>query len=143
MVEAEQKADEERMDGQDWTPVTLSKTHKAKTVGLSSAHAVALGKMTGVIETQKKFDVGSNKSAHTSSTGLSLKKLEDSTEEFKHTTVSASLSKAIAQARCAKKMTQAQLATAINERPQIVQEYEAGKAIPNPAILNKLDKALG
>ena len=31
----------------------------------------------------------------------------------------------------------------ISERPQIIQEYESGKAIPNPQILNKLDRALG
>lgn len=130
------------MGDQDWTPVTLTKTHKQKVAGLSSAHAIAAGKMAGVVETQKKFDAGGNKGAH-SSTGLNLKKLEDSTEEFKHVTVSPTLSKAIAQARMAKKMTQAQLATAINERPQIIQEYECGKAIPNPQILNKLDRALG
>lgn len=40
-------------------------------------------------------------------------------------------------------MTQADLARLINERPQIIQEYESGKAIPNGAILSKLDKALG
>jgi len=126
------------MDGQDWTPVTLSKTHKQKTAGMASAQALAVGKASGVIEVEKKV-------AHATSatTGLSLRKLEDSTEEFKHATVSASLSKAISQARQAKKMTQAQLATAINEKAQIIQEYECGKAIPNPAILNKLDRALG
>jgi putative transcription factor len=47
------------------------------------------------------------------------------------------------QARLAKKMTQAQLAQAINEKPQVIQEYESGKAIPNGAILNKLSRALG
>lgn len=31
---------------------------------------------------------------------------------------------------------------AINERPQIVQEYECGKAIPNTQILAKMEKAL-
>ena len=47
------------------------------------------------------------------------------------------------QARLAKKMTQAQLATAINERPQVIQEYENGKAIPNAQVLTKLDRTLG
>jgi putative transcription factor len=69
--------------------------------------------------------------------------LEDSTENFKHNTVNRSLQQAISQARLAKKMSQKDLATAINERPQIIQEYESGKAIPNPQILNKLDRALG
>ena len=35
------------------------------------------------------------------------------------------------------------LAQAINEKPQIVQEYESGKAIPSPAILSKLSRILG
>lgn len=122
------------MADQDWTPVTLTKTAKQKAVGLSSAQAVAQGKLAGIVETQKKHD---------SEGARKLGKLEDSTDEFKHATVSPTLSKAIAQARQAKKMTQAQLATAINERPQIIQEYESGKAIPNPQILNKLDRALG
>jgi ribosome-binding protein aMBF1 (putative translation factor) len=40
-------------------------------------------------------------------------------------------------------MTQKDLGTAINEKPQIVAEYESGKAIPNPAIISKLERALG
>ena len=72
-----------------------------------------------------------------------MKKLEESTEEFKHATIDKTLSKAIATARLAKKMTQKDLATAINERAQVIQEYESGKAIPNSQILNKLDRALG
>lgn len=35
-------------------------------------------------------------------------------------------------------MTQKDLATAIQERPQVIQELESGKAIPNPSILQKL-----
>jgi ribosome-binding protein aMBF1 (putative translation factor) len=40
-------------------------------------------------------------------------------------------------------MTQKELATAINEKPQVVGEYESGKAIPNPAIISKLERSLG
>ena len=47
------------------------------------------------------------------------------------------------QARTAKKMTQKELATAINEKPQVVAEYESGKAIPNPQIISKLERKLG
>jgi len=35
------------------------------------------------------------------------------------------------------------LATAINEKPQVVAEYESGKAIPNPQIIGKLERKLG
>eukprot|EP00878_Enallax_costatus_P046970 GHUV01057310.1.p1 GENE.GHUV01057310.1~~GHUV01057310.1.p1 ORF type:complete len:108 (-),score=15.90 GHUV01057310.1:139-462(-) len=31
----------------------------------------------------------------------------------------------------------------INEKPQTIQEYESGKAIPNPQILSKLSRVLG
>lgn len=74
------------------------------------------------------------------------------------------------QARQEKKLTQAQLAQVlfslsllcvklviwptfgthslcsmqlINEKPQIIQEYESGKAIPNQQIISKLERALG
>ena len=127
---------------QDWTPVTVQKTQKQKAAGLSSAQAIAQAKVAGVVATERKFGAAENKSAHAGG-GANLKKLEDSTEEFKHATVDKSLSKAIVAARMAKKMTQSDLAKAINERPQIIQQYESGQAIPNPQILGKLDRALG
>jgi len=34
------------------------------------------------------------------------------------------------------------LATKICEKPQIVNEYESGKAVPNQAILAKMERAL-
>jgi putative transcription factor len=52
-----------------------------------------------------------------------MRKLEDSTDQFAHKTIDKSVSKAIAQARNAKKMTQKQLATAINSQPKVIQEY--------------------
>jgi ribosome-binding protein aMBF1 (putative translation factor) len=32
---------------------------------------------------------------------------------------------------------------ACNEKPNVIQEYESGKAIPNPQILQKMSKVLG
>ena len=70
-------------------------------------------------------------------------KLENETEDFHHDRVSFDLKKAIMQARLDKKMTQAQLAQMINEKPQVIQEYESGKAIPNQQVLGKIERALG
>jgi putative transcription factor len=39
--------------------------------------------------------------------------------------------RAIQKARLQKKMSQVDLAKQINERSQVVQEYENGKAVPN------------
>ena len=74
---------------------------------------------------------------------MSAKKLEEATEVGTIAKVDKSLSKAIMQARTAKKLTQKELGTAINEKPQVVAEYESGKAIPNPQIISKLERALG
>ncbi|KAG6484591.1 hypothetical protein ZIOFF_053112 [Zingiber officinale] len=57
--------------------------------------------------------------------------------------VSTELKKNLMQARLEKKLTQAQLAQLINEKPQIIQEYESGKAIPNQQIIIKLERVLG
>lgn len=75
--------------------------------------------------------------------GLSARKLEEDTESTVHATVDRNLSQAIQQARLAKKLTQKELATAIMEKATVIQEYESGRAIPNPTILSKLDRALG
>lgn len=53
------------------------------------------------------------------------------------------LRKQIQDARIAKKMSQADLAQKICEKPNIIQAYENGKAIPTIPILQKLRKILG
>eukprot|EP01084_Bolivina_argentea_P280395 479522_1 len=90
---------------------------------------------------EKKFAAGGNKSAH--QPVMNARKLEEETDELRHNRVDRSLSQAIQQARLAKKMSQKQLATLMAEKPQVVSEYESGKAIPSPAILSKMEKVLG
>lgn len=58
-------------------------------------------------------------------------------------TVDKAMSRRIVDARNAKKLTQKQLAQLCMIDSKIVNEYEQGKAIPNQAIINKLEKALG
>ena len=89
----------------------------------------------GLVSTERKFGAGGNASAHTAT--VNARKIEES-DELKHAKVDKSLSKAIMQARMAKKMTQKDLATKINEKPQVVGEYESGKAIPNGQIIVKV-----
>jgi len=95
--------------------------------------------LTGAaVETSKKQTAGSNKSgAH--GPVKNLVKLENETEVFEHEKVSSELKKQIQQARIAKKLTQAQLGQLINEKPQIINEYESGKAIPNPQVSQGLN----
>merc|ERR1711988_1119237 len=76
------------------------------------------------------------------SSGISAAALENETEELKHASVSKDLRLAITQARNAKGLTQKQLATQLNMQPQVINEYESGKAIPNNQIIAKIERAL-
>jgi putative transcription factor len=128
------------MSDQDWTTVTFTKKKDIKSVP-GSASALAQAKASGAVSAERK--VTGNKATGGPAPSAHLRKLEESTDVFEHKQVNRNLAQAISQARQAKKMTQAQLATAINERQQIVQEYESGKGIPNAQVLGKLDRALG
>ena len=57
--------------------------------------------------------------------------------------MSKDLRLAITQARNAKGLTQKQLATQLNMQPQVINEYESGKAIPNNQVIAKIERALG
>ena len=50
---------------------------------------------------------------------------------------------AIQTARMEKQLTQKDLAQKTNEKPSVIQDYESGKAIPNPQILGKFERILG
>lgn len=129
---------------QDWDTVIIRKKQPTSAQAKDEA-AVNAARRSGVaIDTQKKHNAGSNKpGGSVTSTGKSAAKLDAETEDFRHETVSSALKTQIVQARTAKKMTQAQLAQAINEKQQIIQDYESGKAIPNPQILSKMSRILG
>ena len=92
-------------------------------------------------------------------------KLDRETEELHHNTVPVDVARLIQQSRQAKGLTQKDLATVIflklinlcrdllshfshcfqkiNEKPQVVNDYENGRAIPSQAILAKMEKILG
>jgi len=125
--------------GQDWGSVNVGRSTVARAKPKTNAALSSLAR-AGLISTEKRYGV-KNASAH-SATTMSARKLEE-TEETKHNRVDKSLSKAIQQARMAKKMTQKDLATAINEKPQVIGEYESGKAIPNGQIIVKIERKLG
>merc|ERR1712056_55449 len=95
------------------------------------------------IDTDKKIGAGGNQSAHSKLNSQNAAKLDENTEAFRHETVSHDFKMALQQARLAKKMTQAQLASQTNEKSTVINEYESGKAIPKGDVINKLNRALG
>eukprot|EP00262_Sarcandra_glabra_P010445 TRINITY_DN25738_c0_g1_i1.p1 TRINITY_DN25738_c0_g1~~TRINITY_DN25738_c0_g1_i1.p1 ORF type:complete len:143 (+),score=34.96 TRINITY_DN25738_c0_g1_i1:108-536(+) len=126
---------------QDWEPVVIRK--KAPTsAAKKDEKAVNAARRSGAeIETVRKSTAGTNKAA-SSSTTLNTRKLDDETENLSHERVPTELKKNIMQARMDKKLTQSQLAQLINEKPQVIQEYESGKAIPNQQVITKLERVL-
>jgi len=127
---------------QDWEPVVVRKKAPTSSAKKDEKTVNAARRAGAELETIKKFNAGSNKSA-SSATDLNTKRLDDETDVLAHEKVSGELKKNIMQARLDKKLTQAQLAQLINEKPQVVQEYESGKAIPNQQIISKLERILG
>eukprot|EP00401_Gymnodinium_catenatum_P083436 CAMPEP_0117592382 /NCGR_PEP_ID=MMETSP0784-20121206/72048_1 /TAXON_ID=39447 /ORGANISM="" /LENGTH=140 /DNA_ID=CAMNT_0005394191 /DNA_START=93 /DNA_END=511 /DNA_ORIENTATION=+ len=125
----------------DWAPVVWNKSGPKGKASRSTTEVNAARRSGAEVDTSKKFMGGSNKSAH--AVCSNAKKLDENTETFRHETVSQEFKMALQQARLAKKMSQQALATAINEKSSVINEYESGKAIPKGDIINKLNRALG
>jgi putative transcription factor len=115
------------MEHQDWEPVVWTKKKTKKDF-------VKEGK-TSIV---RKHDAGLNKK-----TKIVFKKSMEDGEYDVPETVSLDLKLQIQQARMAKKLSQKMLAQMISEHAGTIQSYENGTAIPNPAVLSKISKALG
>ncbi|XP_027359468.1 multiprotein-bridging factor 1c [Abrus precatorius] len=125
---------------QDWEPVVLHKS-RPKAHDLRNPKAVNQALRSGTeVLTVKKFDGGSNRKP---GPALNTRKLDEGTEPATLERVAGEVRHAIQKARLEKKMSQAELAKQINERTQVVQEYENGKALPNQAVLAKMERVLG
>ncbi|XP_043693357.1 multiprotein-bridging factor 1c-like [Telopea speciosissima] len=92
------------------------------------------------VQTIKKFDAGSNKKPP--ATAVNARKLDEETELAALNRVAADVRQVIQKARLAKKMSQADLAKQINKKLQLVQEYKNEKAVPNQAVLAKMERVL-
>eukprot|EP00746_Dinoflagellata_sp_MGD_P002312 gnl/MRDRNA2_/MRDRNA2_104486_c0_seq1.p1 gnl/MRDRNA2_/MRDRNA2_104486_c0~~gnl/MRDRNA2_/MRDRNA2_104486_c0_seq1.p1 ORF type:complete len:144 (-),score=39.95 gnl/MRDRNA2_/MRDRNA2_104486_c0_seq1:36-467(-) len=124
-----------------WESVTWTK-NAPKGKASKSAEAVNAARRSGqAVETERKM--GSANSSVGKTMVSTATKLDEHSETFRHAQVSHEFKLALQQARLAKKMSQAALATAINEKGTVINEYESGKAIPNGQIINKLNRALG
>ncbi|KAK7043764.1 multiprotein-bridging factor 1 [Paramarasmius palmivorus] len=95
-----------------------------------------------VVATDKKVTGGGNK-AHQSTDHQRIAKLDRENEVAPPSKVAPSVGRAIQTARMDLKLAQKDLAQKVNEKPSVIQDYESGKAIPNPQILGKLERALG
>ncbi|KAH9946335.1 ylMBF1 [Epithele typhae] len=100
------------------------------------------GEAGAVVGTEKKTAGGVNK-AHQGTDHQKIAKLDRENEVAPPAKISPSVGKAMQTARMEKGLSQKDVAAKINEKQSVLQDYEAGKAIPNPQILSKLERALG
>ncbi|XP_017777998.1 PREDICTED: endothelial differentiation-related factor 1-like [Nicrophorus vespilloides] len=125
----------------DWDTVTVLKKRAPKASTMKSEQAVNAARRQGAqVETQQKWGAGSNKQ-HVATKNTA--KLDRETEELRHEPISLDVGKLIQQGRQSKNMSQKELATKINEKPQVITDYEAGRGIPNNIILGKIERAIG
>ncbi len=119
---------------QDWEPVVIRK--KKSTVKKDSTiQSIQNGKP---INYKLKNNAGKN-TQHPSSDARKY----DGDEIPRIKKVSTSLKTNLINARQSKGWTQKELAQRINEKPNVISQYESGQAIPNNTVINKLEKALG
>lgn len=108
---------------QDWNPVIFNKVKDANDANLSKNR-------------------NRNGNGRTLNIGDKLRKL-DNTEIEVVNKVKLTTSRAISKRRTDLKLSQKQLAGQINEKLEVISQYETGKAIPKQNILNKLERILG
>ncbi|KAK7791932.1 hypothetical protein R5R35_002425 [Gryllus longicercus] len=125
----------------DWETVTILKKKPPKASAMKSEQAINAARRQGVaIDTQTKWGAGTNKQHVTTK---NTAKLDRETEELRHEKIPLDLGKLIQQGRQAKGWSQKELATKVNEKPQVINDYEAGRGIPNQLVIGKIERAIG
>ena len=124
------------MSFQDWKEVSWDKRGQRDS-NISREQQLRKAQRNGNVITTKKYGVTNNKNA-----GLNTKKLDDDHESTQHVKISNTLKKVLQQERMKAKMSQKELATAINVKANVIQAYESGKGIPNSQILLKMERAI-
>ena len=130
------------MDHQDWNIVTWDK-RGIKQKNESNSDFNRRIQKTGVSTTiNKNIQFNSSGKCQLVTTG---KKLESEQENFKHKSISLSISKNIARKRLEMKLSQKDLALKTALPENIIKSYEKGdgKTVYNPSIINKIEKVIG
>ncbi|KAI8330359.1 multi protein bridging factor 1-domain-containing protein [Chlamydoabsidia padenii] len=127
----------------DWDQTTILRKRpedKAR-VARTQSELNAARRAGAAISTEKKSTLTNSSQANTDHRRIA--KLDRDNEVAPPPKVDVSVGKALQKGRQDKGMTQKDLAQVINEKPQVVNEYESGKAIPNQQVLTKMERALG
>lgn len=123
------------MPHQDWNRITFTgNVGKAKRGEQAVQDAHRKG---NEVETIRKTG-GNNNRGPT----MNMKKMADETDVIPVAELPHEFRMAMQKARVAINLSQADLAKRINEKQSVVNEYESGRAIPNPQVIVKIERAL-
>lgn len=91
-----------------------------------------------VIFTKEKPKEKKTKNSHSQKNN----KLENETESFSHKKLDSNFKSTMQRARLACKISQKDLATKLNVKPQVITSYENGKCIPDNAFIARMERVL-
>jgi len=131
------------MADMDWDAQTVIRKRADKTHVTRTQSDINAARRVGAVVATEKKQGGTQNKAHVGTDHQRIAKIDRDNEVAPPPKVELSVGRAIQRARQDKSLTQKDLAQRINEKPQVVNEYESGKAIPNQQILGKLERALG
>ncbi|KIY43696.1 MBF1-domain-containing protein [Fistulina hepatica ATCC 64428] len=130
----------------EWEPKTvIGYRRQTAKVTKKDSDLNAARRTGGIVSTDKKITSGSNK-AHQGTLCTDhqrIAKLDRENEVAPPSKVPPSVGRAMQTARMDLKLSQRDVAQKVNEKPSVIQDYEASKAIPNPQVLGKLERVLG
>ena len=119
---------------QDWTPVVFRKRPDKKT-------ELKVAQRTGQIEAVRKFDTGNHQGTNVNA--HKLEKMEASDEKLTLKMIDTKAVDAIKRRRAELSLNQKELANKAQVPEAIIKSLEQGKEQHNPALLTKLQRALG
>lgn len=125
------------MGDQDWDSVAWDKRGE-RGAGVSKTQFVNQAARKGELAQEKKYGAGGNVQVGTTK---NLATLEDS-DNLKVEKISMEFKKLLMQERTKAGITQKELATACNIKANIIQDYEAGKGVPNSILISKIEQAM-
>jgi len=126
----------------DWDETIIIRRRAEKTKVTRSQSEVNAARRAGAVVATERKTTGAQNKAHVGPDHQRIAKVDRENEIAPPPKVDISVGRAIQQSRMDLGLTQKDLAQRINEKPQVVNEYESGKAIPNQQVLGKIERVL-
>ncbi len=132
------------MGDSDWDSTVKIGYRANQKAGIARTNAElnAARRSGDLLSTEKKFSAGAN-TQRTNTEGQKMAKLDRENEIAPPPKLDKEIGKTIAKFRLEKGMNQKDFAAKINEKANVVNDYEQGRVIPSQQLLAKMERILG